>query len=69
MEQAHSLLLNENVCGTLNEQQRVGFIFEWLRFLKKLLPAAERVRYELINVVRKNQSVYLFCTHIHRETT
>ncbi|XP_058254714.1 HEAT repeat-containing protein 5A isoform X3 [Hemibagrus wyckioides] len=43
MEQAHSLLLNEDVCSILGEQQRAEFVFEWLRFLKKLLPAAERV--------------------------
>ncbi|XP_047677260.1 HEAT repeat-containing protein 5A isoform X1 [Tachysurus fulvidraco] len=43
MEQAHSLLLNEDVCSILGEQQRTEFVFEWLRFLKKLLPAAERV--------------------------
>ncbi|KAM9466485.1 HEAT repeat-containing protein 5A isoform 2-T4 [Clarias gariepinus] len=42
MEQAHSLLLNEDVCSTLGEEQRAEFVFEWLRFLKKLLPAAER---------------------------
>ncbi|MCI4382874.1 hypothetical protein PGIGA_G00019750 [Pangasianodon gigas] len=43
MEQAHSLLLNEDVCSILGEQQRAEFVFEWLRFLKKLLSAAERV--------------------------
>lgn len=43
MEQAHNLLLNEDVCSILGEQQRAEFVFEWLRFLKKLLPAAERV--------------------------
>lgn len=43
MEQAHSLLLNEDVCSVLGEQQRAEFVFKWLRFLKKLLPAAERV--------------------------
>ncbi|XP_015463527.3 HEAT repeat-containing protein 5A isoform X2 [Astyanax mexicanus] len=49
MEQAHSLLLNEDACGRLGEHQRAEFIFEWLRFLKKLLPAADRAD------VRKNQ--------------
>lgn len=43
MEQAHSLLLNEDVCSILGAQQKTEFVFEWLRFLKKLLPAAERV--------------------------
>lgn len=43
MEAAHSLLLNEAVCGRLGEQQRAEFVFEWLRFLKKLLPVTPRV--------------------------
>ncbi|KAM6973609.1 HEAT repeat-containing protein 5A [Aplochiton taeniatus] len=42
MECAHSLLLNEEACSQLGEHQRAEFIFEWLRYLKKLLPAAER---------------------------
>uniref|UniRef100_A0A6Q2Y0Y9 HEAT repeat-containing protein 5A n=1 Tax=Esox lucius TaxID=8010 RepID=A0A6Q2Y0Y9_ESOLU len=39
MERAHSLLLNEEACSQLGEHQRAEFVFEWLRFLKKLLPA------------------------------
>uniref|UniRef100_A0A3B4BPG2 HEAT repeat-containing protein 5A n=1 Tax=Pygocentrus nattereri TaxID=42514 RepID=A0A3B4BPG2_PYGNA len=42
MEQAHSLLLNEDACSRLGEHQRAEFVFEWLRFLKKLLPVADR---------------------------
>uniref|UniRef100_A0A8C7W8N1 HEAT repeat-containing protein 5A n=1 Tax=Oncorhynchus mykiss TaxID=8022 RepID=A0A8C7W8N1_ONCMY len=49
MERAHSLLLNEEACSQLGEHQRAEFVFEWLRFLKKLLPAADRVD------VKKNQ--------------
>ncbi|XP_035264089.1 HEAT repeat-containing protein 5A isoform X3 [Anguilla anguilla] len=45
MEQAHSLLLNEEVCSQLGDQQRAEFIFEWLRFLKKLLAAVDRIRF------------------------
>lgn len=37
------MLLNEDICSTLDEQHRARFVFEWLRFLKKLLPAAEQV--------------------------
>lgn len=44
MEQAHSLLLNEDAFRQLGEHQRAGFIFEWLTYLKKLLPATDRVR-------------------------
>ena len=43
MEHAHSLLLDEEACSQLGEHQRAEFVFEWLRFLKKLLPAADRV--------------------------
>ncbi|KAJ8391412.1 hypothetical protein AAFF_G00090420 [Aldrovandia affinis] len=42
MERAHSLLLNEEACGQLGEQQKAEFVFEWLRFLKKLLAAVDR---------------------------
>ncbi|KAF4102286.1 hypothetical protein G5714_017086 [Onychostoma macrolepis] len=42
MEKAHSLLLNEEACSQLREHQRAEFVFEWLRFLKKLLPATDR---------------------------
>ncbi|XP_051502390.1 HEAT repeat-containing protein 5A isoform X1 [Myxocyprinus asiaticus] len=42
MEQAHSLLLNEETCSQLREHQRAEFVFEWLRFLKKLLPTTDR---------------------------
>ncbi|XP_072555030.1 HEAT repeat-containing protein 5A isoform X3 [Paramormyrops kingsleyae] len=49
MELAHSLLLNEEACGQLGEHQRAAFIFKWLSFLKRLLPAADRVE------VKQNQ--------------
>uniref|UniRef100_A0A6Q2ZLP6 HEAT repeat-containing protein 5A n=1 Tax=Esox lucius TaxID=8010 RepID=A0A6Q2ZLP6_ESOLU len=49
MERAHSLLLNEEACSQLGEHQRAEFVFEWLRFLKKLLPATDRAD------VKKNQ--------------
>lgn len=43
MESAHSLLLNEEVYNQLGEFQKAEFIFEWLRFLEKLLPVTSRV--------------------------
>uniref|UniRef100_A0A8C1H193 HEAT repeat-containing protein 5A n=1 Tax=Cyprinus carpio TaxID=7962 RepID=A0A8C1H193_CYPCA len=49
MEQAHSLLLNEEACNQLKEHQRAEFVFEWLRFLKKILPATDRAN------VKQNQ--------------
>ncbi|XP_061467576.1 HEAT repeat-containing protein 5A isoform X2 [Rhineura floridana] len=42
MELAHSLLLNEEGYNQLGEFQKAEFIFEWLRFLEKLLPATSR---------------------------
>uniref|UniRef100_W5MTI8 HEAT repeat-containing protein 5A n=1 Tax=Lepisosteus oculatus TaxID=7918 RepID=W5MTI8_LEPOC len=42
MELAHGLLLNEEACSQLSKQQKAEFVFEWLRFLKKLLVAADR---------------------------
>ncbi|XP_006890037.1 PREDICTED: HEAT repeat-containing protein 5A-like isoform X1 [Elephantulus edwardii] len=37
MELAHSLLLNEEAYSQLGEVQKAEFIFEWLRYLEKLL--------------------------------
>lgn len=43
MELAHSLLLNEEASNKLGEVQKAEFIFEWLRYLEKLLLATNRV--------------------------
>lgn len=43
MELAHSLLLNEEALGRIAESKRSVFIFEWLRFLDKVLVAAQKV--------------------------
>ncbi|XP_057638418.1 HEAT repeat-containing protein 5A isoform X2 [Chionomys nivalis] len=42
MELAHSLLLNEEASNQLGEVQKAEFIFEWLRYLEKLLLATNR---------------------------
>ncbi|XP_006835427.1 PREDICTED: HEAT repeat-containing protein 5A [Chrysochloris asiatica] len=42
MELAHSLLLNEEACSQLGEVQKAEFIFEWLRYLEKLLLTTSR---------------------------
>ncbi|XP_005377017.1 PREDICTED: HEAT repeat-containing protein 5A isoform X4 [Chinchilla lanigera] len=42
MELAHSLLLNEDAYCQLSEVQKAEFIFEWLRYLEKLLIATSR---------------------------
>ncbi|KAI5087893.1 HEAT repeat-containing protein 5B, partial [Silurus meridionalis] len=43
MELAHSLLLNEDALAQITEAKRPVFIFEWLRFLNKVLIAANKV--------------------------
>lgn len=42
MELAHSLLLNEEASSQLGEVQKAEFIFEWLRYLEKLLLATNK---------------------------
>ncbi|XP_048340698.1 HEAT repeat-containing protein 5A isoform X4 [Sphaerodactylus townsendi] len=42
MELARNLLLNEEIYSHLSEVQKAEFIFEWLRFLEKLLPATSQ---------------------------
>ncbi|XP_049284271.1 HEAT repeat-containing protein 5B isoform X3 [Anopheles funestus] len=42
MELSHSLTLNEAALSQLPEQKRPVFIFEWLRFLDKVLVAAQK---------------------------
>uniref|UniRef100_A0A663N548 HEAT repeat-containing protein 5B n=1 Tax=Athene cunicularia TaxID=194338 RepID=A0A663N548_ATHCN len=42
MELAHSLLLNEEALAQITEAKRPVFIFEWLRFLDKVLVAANK---------------------------
>ena len=43
MELAHSLLLNEEALKRIPETKRPVFVFEWLRFLDKVLAAAQKV--------------------------
>lgn len=42
MELAHSLLLNEEASNQLGDVQKAEFVFEWLRYLEKLLLATNR---------------------------
>lgn len=48
MELAHSLLLNEDALAQITEAKRPVFIFEWLRFLDKVLVAANRVNIQIL---------------------
>lgn len=49
MELAHSLLLNEDALAQITEAKRPVFIFEWLRFLDKVLVAANRVIIQILD--------------------
>lgn len=42
MELSHSLTLNEEALKQLPEHKRPVFVFEWLRFLDKVLVAAQK---------------------------
>uniref|UniRef100_T1IQK7 HEAT repeat-containing protein 5A n=1 Tax=Strigamia maritima TaxID=126957 RepID=T1IQK7_STRMM len=42
MELSHSLLLNDEVLKQISESKRPIFVFEWLRFLDKILVAAQK---------------------------
>jgi len=45
MELSHSLLLNEEALKQLPETKRPVFIFEWLRFLDKVLVTSKKVSF------------------------
>lgn len=45
MELSHSLTLNEEALSQIPPAKRPVFIFEWLRFLDKVLLAAQKVSY------------------------
>lgn len=42
MEMSHTLTLNEEAYNQISEQKRPVFVFEWLRFLDKVLGAAQK---------------------------
>ena len=42
MELAHSLLLNEAALQQVADSKKPIFIYEWLRFLEKVLGAAQK---------------------------
>lgn len=56
MELAHSLLLNEDALVQITEAKRPVFIFEWLRFLDKVLVAANRVTIHILSMFVPSQS-------------
>lgn len=62
MELAHSLLLNEEALAQITEAKRPVFIFEWLRFLDKVLVAANKVWifFFLFQPGLHNEAYYMF---------
>jgi HEAT repeat-containing protein 5 len=53
MELSHSLILNEAALAPIPEEKKPIFILEWLRFVDKVLSAANKV-WGLINFQNKN---------------
>lgn len=51
MELSHSLTLNEEAFKQIPEHKKPVFVFEWLRFLDKVLVAAHKV------IITKNQFI------------
>lgn len=43
MELSHSLTLNEEAFAQISDANKPVFIFEWLRYLDKVLVAAQKV--------------------------
>lgn len=63
MELAHSLLLNEDALAQITEAKRPVFIFEWLRFLDKVLMAANKVTIQIFSF-SESESLEAFCNSI-----
>ncbi len=66
MELSHSLTLNEDALKEIPEAKKPIFIFEWLRFLDKVLVAAQKV--SLIHFFILNCSI-LYYIGIHFSRT
>jgi len=60
MELAHSLLLNEEALSKIPDNKKNVFVFEWLRFLDKVLSAAQKVRIAKWFIIQLHTS-YPFC--------
>lgn len=58
MELSHSLTLNEDALNQIPEAKRPVFVFEWLRFLDKVLIAAQKVR--------STTFLKLFISHLYK---
>lgn len=49
MELSHSLTLNEEALASISDANKPVFIFEWLRYLDKVLVAAQKVKAFLLH--------------------
>jgi hypothetical protein len=71
-ELAHSLLLNEEASNQLGEVQKAEFIFEWLRYLEKLLLATSkdnvREKQETLVENRGNTAKLILYSHSNPDT-
>nr|CAD7261011.1 unnamed protein product [Timema shepardi] len=54
MELSHSLTLNEEALQQIPEAKRPVFVFEWLRFLDKVLVAAQKVSVPFLGVLSRS---------------
>lgn len=61
MELSHSLLLNEEALKQLPESKRPVFIFEWLRFLDKVLLTSKKVSIYIAGLI-----IYFNCIPVYR---
>lgn len=52
MDVSHTLTLNEGALQQLPDDKKPHFVFEWLRFLDKVLVAAQKVscNYKNVNI-------------------
>lgn len=49
MEQSNSLLLNDEALKQCPDAKKPIFVYEWLRYLDRILPAAQKVSDEYFN--------------------
>lgn len=53
MELSHSLTLNEEAFKQIPDHKKPVFVFEWLRFLDKILVAAQKVE-QILPIFNEN---------------
>lgn len=61
MELSHSLTLNEEALAQIPVAKRPVFIFEWLRFLDKVLVAAQKVN---VSSILNNNFLFVFSPYL-----